>query len=436
MKASSIFFECLFIALSLLFLATLTSLYAQEKSSLLYGEVNASSVRLRSGPSTQYFTIKVLKKSDLLQIHSTKDNWVEVGLPEDVSCWVHKSLVQNQGSGKALITGDNVNIRVTSDTAHYPIGQISHKEVTLKRNDAGQVIEENGFLALVPPSEARGWLHADFITKLEKLPPELLSSLAENTKTKNTEPAKEHSQPGAENPGTQNIEQPQTKETQAKPEVQEVHNKTTQSENLSVEELQSELKAFQELDKLLLEEFKKSSTKRDLEEVKALYDQYARFAQNEKVRSSASLRVQLIQRTIEKIDAIKEQALSENESSKEQDVQIQETLKKAQPSQASTIGEISPEEALNFLVQGKVAHHGRKAISPASHALLDQDGNIIYYLRWLEGDLDRVWNRKVALNGELKKYEGWEKPVLLIDNCSEIIEEEVLEETVTGASQE
>jgi len=66
-------------------------------------------------------------------------------------------------------------------------------------------------------------------------------------------------------------------------------------------------------------------------------------------------------------------------------------------------------------VTGTVGSTGKTAKTPASHRLVDENGKVLFDLRWDKGDLSKLSGSKVGIVGTIKSYEGWPHKVIVIE---------------------
>ena len=304
------------------------------------GEVKGASVRLRSGSSTRFATVKVLSEHEKLIVVAEDKGWLKVRMPKDVACWIGTIFVKDNGDGTGTVAGKSVNVRISPNTDHYPVGQISAATVALVRDESGKTVTEGEFTRIVAPDQAYAWLGAEFVVRA-------------------TEAAVEAPAPTG------------TTEVPAQVPVAEVTPATGDTSpvvHASGPAAEGDVQAFTELDKLFIEQLGKPSAERNFTEIKKLYQQFADFSASEEVKSKSIARVALIEETERK---------------------IAEALEAANKPVVAPPEEPAPTPS--FLTEGFVADHGREAQVPASHALVDSNGQVLYYIRWDRGDLDRLW---------------------------------------------
>ncbi len=359
--------------------------------------VTGTSVRLRSDSNLQSHVVKVLTVGDLLRATGSKDGWICVQLPVDAPCWISASFVADLGNGNGMVRGNRVNLRISPNTTHYPVGQVSNKAVRLVLDESGKPRRIGDWIQIIPPTEATAWIHGEFIELAPDQP-------------KPESPTVAVPAAGATNPAPAGEDAP----------VVEVTPEQAAAERAL--RLAEEARAFRELDKLFLEELAKPAEKRDFAEMKLLYNQYAEAAEDAAIRSRATERARLIEETERKITGMIEDT----------ERRAKEAREAAEKAEAERIARIEaerqrmsgsrPAEAVSWLSTGFVADHGKDARIPASHALCDADGKVIYYIRWDTGDLDTLWQKSVRIAGTAREVAGWDKPVVVITRIEAVTE--------------
>jgi len=358
-------------------------------------EVTGKSVRLRSGPTEQYAVVKVLTAGDVLVGTGIEKDWVSVRMPSDAPCWVSASFVTDLGNGNGMVKGSRVNLRISPNTNHYPVGQVTDKAVRLVLDADGKPRRNGDWIQIVPPSEAKAWVHSNFVKASEApLPAEPVTVAA-----KAAEAPADGANAGAPAP------------------VLEITPEDAARER--ARRLVDEAKAFRELDKLFLEEIAKPQDQRNFAEMKLLYGQYSESAEDKDVRARAVERVTMIEQTEAKIASMvaeaqkrAEEAKAAAEKSEQERIARLEALRKAANENATA--------SVTWLSTGYIADHGKDAKVPASHALCDGDGNVLYYVRWDTGDLNGLWQKRVRIAGTATEHTGWDKPVVVITSVEEV----------------
>gem|GEM_PF-7060832 len=402
------------IASGLLLAATLSAVtpsQAQQASSVK--EVNATSLRLRGGPSINHATITVLDKGDKLTLagSAAKDGWVEVQLPSDAPCYIFATFVSDLGNGTGKVTGDNVNLRLASNTSNYAIGQSNEGDlVSFVLGSDGKPLKENGFYKITPPRAATGWVSEEYLTD----------------STSSAAPAYEAPKQGGVtlgNPQAKKVDentpaQPASGDDEERADVPDAP--------LTGSNLIGEAKAFRDLDVTFLEEMSKPTAERNFTQIKRLYQQYAEVAEDAMIRAKAKERVESINRVEALIAKMLSDAQKESESeaeainrkSAEAEAEAEAKAQAAAEAARKAAEKASSEKAaVEYIAMGTVVSHGRRATYPASHAITDKNGAVIYYVRWLSGRLENFVDRKVGLTGKIEEVDGWDRPIIVVSQC-------------------
>jgi len=79
------------------------------------GQISATHVNVRSGPSEVYYTVGQLDQGDLVQVSGEKDGWYRITPPEGTKAYIAKQFVKPGADGTTgTISGDFVNVRAAS----------------------------------------------------------------------------------------------------------------------------------------------------------------------------------------------------------------------------------------------------------------------------------------------------------------------------------
>jgi uncharacterized protein YraI len=341
-------------------------------------ESAGDSVRVRSGPSLAHPPVHVLAKGDEVIVVDEAEDWVIVRMPEGAPCWIASEYVSIDGE-VATVTGERVNLRIEPGTRHFPVGQAERNQrLRLVLNDEGKPVTQDEFVRVVPPHQARGAIAASLVSKLRPVSREELEVA--------TEPEAEE---------------------EAKPLVpaEEVRREPTP------EEIEDERKTFAELETLLTDELKKPAAEIRLVNIRKMFEQFHEIALSQEIRNRAGEYIRRIDATVALIEA--ELARVERES-EERTKELERIRREAEKIGKEPEREAEPEGPVEYIAIGTVGRHGRSARTPASHRLFDDEGNILYDLRWDSGDLARLMGSRVGIVGEIREYEGWPHKVIII----------------------
>lgn len=345
--------------------------------------VSGDSVRLRSGPSLAHPPIHVLAEGDTLTVVAEQDGWAIVRLPSSAPCWLAVEFVEAAG-GTWIVTGDKVNLRVSADTRYFPVGQAEKGQVlTAVNGEDGKPLIENEFVRVVPPAQATGAVSLDFVQRAGD------ATVESTPETPQTEPAAKPEQ------------------EPAKPLIRRSSIKRDATEA----ELEDERKTFAELERLLDDELKKPAAEISLTSIRNMFEQFEELAVSEKIRDDATGYIRKIDATVKLIESEKARLDKIAAERAEEIARIR--------AEAEKIGKEEPKEEVDtgpveYIQVGVVGSHGQSARTPASHRLFDDKGKVVIDLRWDKGDLTRYMGSRVGVVGEIKEYDGWPNPVIII----------------------
>lgn len=349
-------------------------------------KVTGDSVRLRSGVGTAYPPIKVMEKGDTLTVVGEADGWVKVQLPKDSACWLSKDFVK-KGDNGWTVTGKNVNLRITSDTRYFPVGQLDQgASVTPMTDDDGKIVEENGFVKITPPTQATGAISAKFVEKVKNVAPEKNEAASATPATDTAKETTDETKPEAKKP--------------------------------TAAELEDERKTFEALKSSLRNELKKPTEEVDLTEIRKMFQQFQGFALDEKIRKTAADYIERIDLTVKLIEGKQAEVEKEAKARREKFEKAKEAALKEHEPKKEDKGPVE------YLVEGTIGATGKTARTPASHRLFDDNGKVLYDLRWDDGDLDRLKGKYVGVVGEVKTYKGWPNKVIVITRVDVLIKDD------------
>ncbi len=172
--------------------------YGQTRTAIGEGEVNADDVYVRSGPSTNHYTICKLEAGDRVTILGERGEWYEILPPEGAFSLISGEYVDTADNEAGVVNGNNVRVRAGSSLSK------NKYTVQTKLSKGAEVTiigrEPDGFLRIAPPAGVTLWISSDYV---EPVPDELVklqrqgdpAGTAENV---DTEGAGEKPAPGAE----------------------------------------------------------------------------------------------------------------------------------------------------------------------------------------------------------------------------------------------
>ncbi|MDC1142521.1 hypothetical protein OAU50_05480 [Planctomycetota bacterium] len=393
--------------LSILMLAVLPMLAAQDFQSYT-ADVSGDSVRIRTGAGLAHPPIHVLAKGDKLVVTNIKEDWAIVQLPVNAPCWISAKFVVMSDDGKTYtVTGDRVNMRAAANTNYFPIGQAEKDQVLKACVDGrtGQGIKEEGFLRVIPPSNASGAVAKKFLTKVKDV---------DVAKIEKATPAKTVAEDTAEATETTTDEaKPVDESPVVKAETPDKPKRTP-----TPAELDDERKTFEELESLLRDELKKEAADVRLSAIRRMFEQFTEFALSDEVQKSAKGYIAKIDATEKLIEAEKKR-LAEAEEARQK--RLAELAKEAEDAGNE---DAQPKGPVDYLVEGKLGSTGKLTKTPASHRLFDDEGEVLYDLRWDKGDLSKLVGARVGIVGTIKSYKGWPYKVVIVTRVDVLSDEE------------
>lgn len=389
---------------TLLLLSVLIApLAAQEAFTPYVAKVTGDSVRLRSGAGLAHPPVAVMEEGDELTVVGSEDGWAIVQLPAKAPCWIWGELVELSEDGKTYtVTGDNVNLRIEPHTRHFPVGQADKDQVlhAAMDDETGKPAESEGFVKIVPPSDAKGALSSEFIEKIKNVAPEKTESVKKSEPAEESEPVMETETAGKDEPNDESIEAPKADKPDREP---------------TAEELADEKKTFIELERMLQDELKKPAEEVDLAGIRNMFEQFDEFALDKHIREKSELYIEKIDLTVELIETEKERLAKEDAERKAELERIREEALKSEEKPVE-----EPRGPVEYIAIGKVGSHGKSAKTPASHRLYNEKGEVLFDIRWDDGDLKKLMGSKVGVTGEIKKYDGWPHKVVVIERIDVI----------------
>ncbi len=157
---------------SLMYAAGLTAIIvasptrAQEPGNrpvLRQAEVNANDVYVRSGDSTNHYTVCKLAAGAKVAVLSQRGDWVEILPPDGTFSLISGDYVDTSDDKTGVVSGSNVRVRAGSslNESKYTV------QTMLSRGAPVTILGRNpdGFLRIRPPVGATLWVHADFLAE-------------------------------------------------------------------------------------------------------------------------------------------------------------------------------------------------------------------------------------------------------------------------------
>ncbi|MHC5036653.1 MAG: SH3 domain-containing protein [Planctomycetota bacterium] len=147
-------------------------------AALLFGSVSVAlgdsfvgeaknNARLRAGGSMVHHTVAKLTQGTKVKVVKQLGDWYVVRIPKDIPIYISAKWVRMEAENSGVVAGDRVNLRATPDTKYGALG-VTHRGTAVKI--LGKV---NGWLKIVPPNTAVGWVYkaqVKYLGPLSKYP--------------------------------------------------------------------------------------------------------------------------------------------------------------------------------------------------------------------------------------------------------------------------
>lgn len=155
------------IAILSVFAQVNTQLLAQELSPtnrpyLFQGEVKADNINIRSDSSINAEVVCKVNRLEVLDVLSELYDWYKIRLPVCAPSYIKKDLILLNADNTASVLRNNVNIRLHPNTSAKILGKA-------QKGDSVKVLEEKAdWYRIEPIKESFGWIHKNFVGKLEE----------------------------------------------------------------------------------------------------------------------------------------------------------------------------------------------------------------------------------------------------------------------------
>ena len=125
------------------------------------GEIIASRVNIRSGPSTNYRSLLRAKKGFGVIVTGQEGDWLRIAVPLECLLWIHKDYVKVSEDGKSgRVTGDRVNVRIAPEAEADIVGQV------VEGDELEVTGAEGDWLEIAAPPTASAWVHKDYVKRV------------------------------------------------------------------------------------------------------------------------------------------------------------------------------------------------------------------------------------------------------------------------------
>ena len=133
------------------------------------GEIQGTSVYVRSGPSDSYYPTTKLSKGDRVTVRGTKFNYLKIEPPAGSFSYVGKAYVERHGDGRKGRVNTAANVRTGSELN-------SMKTTVQTKLEPGSEVtiqgEQEEYFKIDPPPGAYLYVQKDFVIPRERVPAE------------------------------------------------------------------------------------------------------------------------------------------------------------------------------------------------------------------------------------------------------------------------
>lgn len=128
------------------------------------GEITANDVYVRSGASTNHYTICKLNAGDRVTVVGEEGEWYEILPPPGSFSLISGDFVDSADSKTGVVNGDNVRVRAGSSLNEnkYTVQTMLNKGTTVSILGANP----DGFLRIAPPPGATVWVSKAYVAML------------------------------------------------------------------------------------------------------------------------------------------------------------------------------------------------------------------------------------------------------------------------------
>ncbi len=130
------------------------------------GEVTGDSVYIRSGPSTNYYTVGKASAGQRVTVLAEKENWIAVAPPPNCFSLIDARFVdRDRDPTVGIVNGERVNVRAGAEGVRDPYAV----QTQLDRGARVRILGDfpNGFLRITPPEGAKLWIFGQYVQRVE-----------------------------------------------------------------------------------------------------------------------------------------------------------------------------------------------------------------------------------------------------------------------------
>lgn len=130
------------------------------------GEVTGDSVYIRSGPSTNYYTVGKASAGQRVTVLAEKEGWIGIAPPPDCFSLIDARYVdRDRDPTIGIVNGERVNVRAGAENVRDPYAVQTQLERGAKVRILGDF--PNGFLRIAPPEGAMLWVFGQYVQRVE-----------------------------------------------------------------------------------------------------------------------------------------------------------------------------------------------------------------------------------------------------------------------------
>lgn len=134
------------------------------------GKISADSVNVRAGYNANFKALCKFDEGDEVTVIEKKYSWYKILLPKNAKAYIHADFIE-ESDGKAVITGNNVNVRSRPDLKSSIIGQMNKGDLVELKD------KFDGWFCVVPNSNCFGWVKEEYIAFSGDLSPEEIARI-------------------------------------------------------------------------------------------------------------------------------------------------------------------------------------------------------------------------------------------------------------------
>jgi len=131
--------------------------FAQDKTFLFQGEINANNINIRSDSTINSKIICIANRGEPVEVIRESYAWYKIRLPKRAPSFIKKNLVELIDTKSAKVIKNNVNIRLGPDESSPILGKADKNEVINILSESGE------WYKIEPLANSFGWVHSKFV---------------------------------------------------------------------------------------------------------------------------------------------------------------------------------------------------------------------------------------------------------------------------------